>query len=159
MNVAGIDLSTHAVDVVKLHTTSDEAHWHRFTLEGHDAFDRARTVRDALPCRTSEFWDDVIAIGIEHPAGHHGTMPLLRVQGAILACLPPHLLVHPLPPSAWRKTVGLKGNATKDDVGRFSDDLCPRPSQDWPQDAHDAHLIARATRQLITTPSQEGAPQ
>jgi hypothetical protein len=150
MNVAGIDLSTYAIDVVKVPLDHDpEPVWHRFPLAGHDAFDRARTVRDAMPCRSSVFWDDVLAAGIEEPRGH-STGCIYRVQGAILSCLPPHLLAHPLTPSAWRKLVGLNGNASKLDVARFSDDLRQRPNEDWPQDAHDAHLIAIATRTLIT---------
>jgi hypothetical protein len=162
VNVAGIDLSTHAVDVVKVPLDGDrEPQWFRFPLIGSDAFDRARTVRDAMPCRSSEFWDDVMAIGIENPQARgpaaQNIAALHRVVGAVLACIPPHLLVHPLQPASWRKLVGLKGNATKWEVAGFSDDLRPRPSEDWPQDAHDAHLIARATRELITDQKEAAA--
>lgn len=157
MNVCGIDLSSHAIDIVKVPLDTDRApEWHRFPLTGSDAFDRARSVRDAMPCRTSIFWDDTLAIGVEDPRGH-GAGHIYRVQGSVLACLPPHLLVHPLIPSAWRKLVGLKGNAPHADYCRLSDDLLGPGSPDWPEDAHAAHLIARATRTLITTPKEKAA--
>lgn len=156
--VAGCDLSTHAVDVVKVPLDQDRApEWHRFPLAGSDAFDRARTVRDAMPCRSSVFWDDCLGIGIEHPAGHHGTGPLLRIQGAILSCLPAHLLVHPLPPSSWRKLVGLPGNASKADVRAWALAYGDDDENGWPQDAYDAYCIALATRALITTPKENAA--
>lgn len=156
--VAGCDLSTHAVDVVKVSLDHDRApEWHRFPLTGSDAFDRARCVRDAMPCRSSVFWDDCLGIGIEHPAGHHGTGPLLRIQGAILSCLPAHLLVHPLPPSSWRKLVGLPGNASKADVADYAIDRDPDMFRGLPQDACDAYCIALATRALITTPKEKAA--
>lgn len=152
MRVMGIDLSTRAVDVVTVPTNETQPEWWRFPLHGADAFDRTRSVREAMPPRSSIIYDDVLAIGIEHPAGHHGTRDLLRVQGAILACLPPHVLVHPLPPSSWRKLSGLKGNATKQQVAAHSYTLrCP---PEWPQDAHDAHLIARATIALLDKQAQ-----
>jgi hypothetical protein len=145
--IAGIDYSTRAVDVVLLDEDSDAATWHRFPLEGADAFDRAREVMylNAWLGGVS-FWDSVVAIGIEDPRGY-GAGSLYRIQGAILAELPRRTLVHPLIPSQWRKTVGLAGNASKTDVKAFV------PTRawnvDWPQDACDAYLIALAPRILL----------
>lgn len=162
MNVAGADLSTFYVDVVKVPLEHDrQPEWHRFPLTGQDAFDRARSVRDAMPGRTSVFWDDVLAVGVEDPRGHSAGV-IYRVQGAILSCLPPHLLVHPLIPSAWRKLVGLKGNASKEDaytlaiqyVTSFGPDTWPLAV---PTDATDACCIALATRTLITSPKEKAA--
>lgn len=147
--VAGIDFSTHAVDVVLLDEDTLDAAWHRFLLEAFgDAFDRTRWVRDSMPSRS--WWEDhgVIAVGIEDPRGY-GAGSLYRVQGAVLACLPTSLLVHPWIPSAWRKANGIPGNASKQAIEDHS--LAIQPCEilayapDWPQDAHDAHLIARAT--------------
>jgi hypothetical protein len=67
MNVVGIDLSTFHIDVVKIPLDGTRADWHRFSLAGADAFDRTRSVADVMPGRASVFWDDVLAIGIEHP--------------------------------------------------------------------------------------------
>lgn len=151
MNIVGIDLSTFHVDIIKIPWEHEPgADWHRFTLTGSDAFDRARSVADTMPGRASVFWDDVLAIGIEHPAGKHGVGPLLRIQGAMLSQIPPATLVHHLPPSRWRAENGLKGNASKDEIRQRSFDLLGANAVlGWPQDAHDAHLIAHATRRLL----------
>jgi hypothetical protein len=156
MSIAGIDLSTHAIDVVVLDEDTDAATWHRYQLVGDNAFDRARAVRAAMP--GASFWDDVLAIGIEQPRGHHGTVHIARVQGAILACIPTSKLVHPMNPASWRKTVGLPGNASKDAVAAWvrerrqaAYDHLPVGiiAPPWPQDACDAYCIALATRTLL----------
>lgn len=150
MSIAGIDLSTHAVDVVLLDEDSDAATWHRFTLEGEDAFARARSVKYAMP--GGSFWDDVVAIGIEDPRGYNAGS-IYRVQGAILGELPGRTLVHPLVPSSWRKQVGLPGNASKAAVMEYALLRGQDAGMDeWfrvPQDACDAYCIALATRNLI----------
>ena len=152
MNVAGIDLSTRFVDVVKLELDSDRATWHRFELKGQDAFERARSVGLAVPGRAMSFWDDVLAVGIEDPRGY-GAGSLYRVQGAVLACIPQGRLVHPWIPSAWRKAVGLPGNASKDVVGLFVSGRRRHVDQwavvRWPQDACDAYCIALAVRNQL----------
>jgi len=131
-----------------------------------DAFDRARSVADSVPGRSSQLYDDVLAVGIEHPGGKFGTGDMLRVQGAVLARIPARMLVHPLPPARWRKLVGLPGNASKEAVSVVADNMrwdgqwvaSADPHIDyepllpeWPQDACDAYCIALATRSLINT--------
>lgn len=150
--IAGIDLSTKAIDVVMLDEDSDAATWHRFVLSGDGAFDRTRSVRTAMP--GSSFWDDVLAVGIEEPCGH-GAGRLMRIQGAILACIPAEKLVAPLMPSSWRKMVGLAGNAPKATVHLFAEG---RWASEHPMlfrgytltyDMADAYCIALATRTLL----------
>lgn len=161
MRVIGIDLSTHAIDFVSIPVDGhDPPVWERFPLTGTDAFDRARTVAQALPGAHSAYFDDVLGIGIEHPAGKHGVGPLLRIQGAVLACLAPRVLVQPWPPASWRKAVGLAGNASKADVMKLANPhLTAGNLELWgrhiPQDAADAYCIALATRAAIST--QEAA--
>lgn len=165
--IAGIDFSTHAVDVVLLDENDVEPPvWHRYELTGANAFDRARQAR-FLPT----VWDDVLAVGIEDPRGYNAGA-LYRVQGAVLARIPAATLVHPLVPSQWRKLVGLPGNASKADVAAHAVSLhkeaeyahymqwrdwqsCELHDEfytppDWPQDALDAYCIALATRSLLT---------
>jgi hypothetical protein len=156
--IAGIDYSTHFVDVVLLDEDTDAATWYRFELEGQDAFDRARSVRTNVP--RGAFWDKVLAVGIEQPRGKFGVTHMMRIQGAVLTCIPADKLVHPLNPSDWRKTVGVPGNASKQAVQRFTDehrvshalwggDGPYRQPPVWPQDACDAYCIALATRTLL----------
>jgi hypothetical protein len=148
--IAGIDYSTRAVDVVLLDEDSDAATWHRFPLEGSDAFERARSVRDVLYMPGSEWWDEVLAIGIEDPRGFNAGA-LYRVQGAILACLPTRVLVQPWIPGQWRKAVGLPGNASKDAVAEWATwkGGLGAKAVFWPQDACDAYCIALATRSVL----------
>lgn len=154
MRVAGVDFSTHAIDVVTVpYEGAGAPVWHRFPLTGSDAFDRARSVADAMPGRSSVFWDDVLAVGIEHPAGRHGVAALMRVQGAVLSCLPARMLVTPWPPAKWRALNGLKGNACKKDCADHA--IANGAPAHWPtSDPYDAYLIACATRELLTRTSE-----
>jgi hypothetical protein len=104
-----------------------------------------------MPGRASLAWDDIIAVGIEDPRGHNAGA-LYRIQGAILAQIPARVLVQPFIPSEWRRINGLPGNCPKAAITERSFELAPRSYLgDWPQDAHDAHLIALATRSLLGT--------
>lgn len=150
--VAGIDFSTHAIDVVLIDENDVEPpQWHRYPLEGNDAFDRARDVRRALKRGPlPPFVQDLLAVGIEDPRGQNAGA-LYRIQGGILASLSPNVLVQPWVPSQWRKAVGLPGNCGKDMVAFFAvNDGNPDEFRDWPQDACDAYCIALATRQALT---------
>lgn len=149
--IAGIDFSTRAVDVVLLSEDSDAATWHRFELHGDGAFDRTRSVALSVPGAGHSFWDDVLAVGIEQPRGNHGVVHMARIQGAVLTRIPTDKLVHPINPSDWRKTVGLPGNCSKDEVRMWVTGLWDGALDryDWPQDACDAYCIALATRSLL----------
>lgn len=150
--VVGCDYSTHACDFVWVDEDTLAATWKRYELAGHDAFERARSVRGRVPGPAE--WDDVLAFGIEDPAGHHGVRAVARVQGAVLTRLPPSTLVMPLAPSQWRKAVGLPGNASKDQVFDFVTESrawdSGLPTDDlWPQDACDAYCVALATLSML----------
>lgn len=156
--IAGIDFSTHAIDTVLLDEDTDRATWHRRRLDTApgDAFEAARRVRDAMPAR-GRWLDTVIAIGIEEPAGQ-GTTPLVRVQGAILACLPVTLLIQPLYPVTWKKHSVGRGDARKPAIADWAFARLAAAgidARDWPQDAFDAYAIAYATREFLR---REGRP-
>lgn len=146
--MVGIDYSTHSVDLVSVELEGGRAVWAHAALAGDDAFDRLRSVAGAMPRASA--WDDTLAVGIEEPQGvSQGTRAKLKaVQGAIVACLPSRLLVHPFGPSEWRRLVGLPGSATKAGIALFvHDDL--RASPHWPQDACDAFCLALAVRERL----------
>lgn len=145
--VAGIDYSTHAIDVVLLDENGVEPpEWHRTELVGNNAFDRTRSIDNGV---TSAWWDDMLAIGIEDPRGFNAGA-LYRIQGAILANIPDRILVQPWVPSEWRKAVGLKGNAPKAEVkSAVITWAWAGGSGEWPQDACDAYCIALATLRAI----------
>lgn len=149
--IAGIDYSTRAIDVVLLDEDTDAATWNRYKLHGQDAFERARDVRRAMHY-FAPLWDDVLAFGIEDPRGY-GAGSLYRVQGAILTKIPRRTLVYPWVPSAWRKAVGLPGNASKSEIQVMVDFRRLKAHGTslvgWPQDACDAYMIALATRNKL----------
>jgi hypothetical protein len=159
--VLGIDYSSHAIDIVSIDEDTLAAIWQRYDLNGHDAFERTRDVRWCLG--TAWKWDDVVAVGIEDPAGMVGSVrALARIQGAILSQIPRDILVQPWQPSQWRKAVGLSGRAGKDDVARWASGqrhMCavraavmkwPEVNLDpWPQDACDAYAVALATLRTL----------
>lgn len=164
--ILGVDYSTFDIDVVLIDEADAEPpRWHRYELRGHDAFERARDVRRSLVegwCRDGAWPHHALAIGIEDPAGHHAVRALARVQGAILARLPRDVLVVPLAPAQWRKTVGLPGNATKQQVADWALTDAHSLGADWTlrdngQDCLDAYCIAVATRLLIQHPDLEEA--
>lgn len=155
--IAGVDLSSFSVDIVKvgMHEsmrfgkTNPPPDWIKFDLSKRgDAFERARRVRHVV---RSWVWGDVEAVGIEDPRGINPG-PIFRVQGAVLSSIPQFLLVQPWVPSAWRKTVGLKGNAPKEEIAEFvRNRLGPDLTAGWTQDAFDAWCIAEATRVSLTS--------
>lgn len=123
-SVVGIDLSTKALDLVKLPEETNDALWERADLEGQDAWARTLTIRDALPA--SEWWEDVYLVAIEAPYGRMqgGTQAKLnRVVGAIVSALPASLrqpnrcwIVRP---DEWKTELGLKKKPTVEDVERL----------------------------------------
>jgi hypothetical protein len=148
--IAGIDYSTRAIDVVLIDEDTLKPEWRRFTMRGLDAWERTRNVGWAFD--ESWDWDDVLAVGIEEPRGYNSGA-LYRVQGSILRSIPdyetPRLLVQPWVPSEWRKAVGLKGNASKQEVADHALFTAGVPAMNWPQDAADAFCIAMATLRAI----------
>lgn len=157
--VVGCDFDTRAIHLVYLDENGEEPpRYEYWALRGADAFTRTRDVRTVMHLCVGTL-DDVIAFGIEHPAGTHGSQVLMRVQGAILACLRSNLLVKDWPPGKWRKAVGLPGNASKAAVKAWVDSwvlVMETPGtgglrlvKGFPQDACDAYCIALATLQAL----------
>lgn len=146
--IGGIDISSFTIDVIFLED-GKQPKWKTIPLDGDNAFDRARSVSDAL-CSRAVFWDlrECEAIGIEDPRGINPG-PIFRVQGAVLQQIPRSSLVVPWIPSQWRKKVGLPGNATKERVKEWALGELGRRSAHWPQDAFDAYCIALATEKSI----------
>lgn len=148
MRVAGIDCSSFAIDIVTIQVEDDpQPEWHRFELEGNDAFDRARSVGALVPGRAHSFWDEILAVGIEEPTGKWKPGSGFRMQGAVLSVIPMRMLVSPLTPSQWRAKVGLPGNCAKEHVFRWvTEQIGGRPRS---QDAADAYCMALAMRRLL----------
>lgn len=57
-----------------------------------------------------------------------------------------------LPPATWKKQIGLKGNAQKEDVKDHILNLYPALPANLPQDAYDAVGIAHAALRIVGKP-------
>lgn len=154
-SVVGVDLSTRALDLVKLDESSNRAEWVRCELEGKNAWERTLKVRRAIvsgvPSRghgkgmryrvESSWWDDVYLVAIEAPYGH-GSDLLNRVVGAVAASLPARLRVPErcwiVRPDEWKRGLGFSGKPGYKDVGLLSD------AEFWndDQNARDAYCLA-----------------
>jgi Holliday junction resolvasome RuvABC endonuclease subunit len=148
--VVGIDLSTRAIDLVRLDETSNQGTWDHLHLEGKTALERLRQVPRVMP-RRSLYWESVYLIAVEAPMsrGQQGTMAKLsRVLGAIVACLPAGVEVWEVAPVQWRKELGLSGHASKEQAAEAVDALRGPGSVVWTQDALDAYAVAYYAREL-----------
>lgn len=152
MNVLGIDVSTHHVDMVKLPLDNDRAEWTRYSAQGRLAEDRLFDFRAALPGAASYWWDDVCLVALERPAARHRTTveSLMAVLGLVVGTIPTRLKPWLFMPAEWRRECGMAGNASKQDVDTFA--LATMAAVEgmvrfsWPQDAMDAFGIAYAAR-------------
>lgn len=149
--IAGIDYSSHAVDIALLEDDSIQAKWVRIDLEGGTPFERARSLRNSFP--SPSWWEHygVYLVGIEdpHSRANHTAKALGLVAGAIATRLPPRLTVVQTVPVEWKRLTVGKPSATKDEVARWARTYLDHGGvQKWPQDAYDAYAIARAVRVL-----------
>lgn len=152
--VAGLDFDSENVWLALIdEDTAAVMSISRHVLAGQDSFDRARKVRDALPHRWRWLDDGVVAVGVEEPYSPHrpSLRALLRVQGAILSCLPAELLVASLTPNGrapagWKALIGLPTNASKPMIAARVVELGAEAG--LRQDFYDAIGIAHATRNL-----------
>lgn len=164
MIVVGADLSTFAIDLVRLDYDTDRAEWTRHTLpdkpkdKDWKAWERIQAGR-TLPLGGT-YWDDVVCVGIEQPAGQGDSPRLISiVLGLLLAHIPERIPVMKFEPKEWRKACGLPGNCSKSDVNDFVASFLyqegiwefEEPSTEWPQDACDAYAIAYAARAINQT--------
>lgn len=153
-SVIGIDISSHAIDLVKLDETTNDATWLRVELIGGTSFARLRQVAPQMPRHS--FFDDVYLAAIETPKTRFmkSAGAIFPVYGAVVAMLPAALEVWDVHPKSWRLELGLAGNASKTACAvavqklRRRWDIYPRPLEPWPQDALDAYAVAHYARTI-----------
>jgi hypothetical protein len=158
--VVGIDFKSDAVDLVTLDIDADEPRWLHIPCgansnQDNDSFETARAMRELLPI--GHWWDDVVLIAVEKPfsQSRRSISALMRVQGAVLASVPFRITAWEIPPGEWRKEIGLKGNAPKEEVALWA--LDHGADMDWSQDACDALAIATAALRINTRGLEEAA--
>lgn len=154
MFVCGIDFDSREVNMVFLCLDHDRALWERRKLDQErklDSFERCRRVREHLPARG--WWGDhgVVAVALERPMGASriGVAQQMRVQGAILACLPRTIAVTEYAPSAWKRMSVGDGRASKDEIADWAREHWHALEEKVTQDAYDAFCIAWAVRDQV----------
>jgi hypothetical protein len=128
-SVVGVDLSSKALDLVKLDESSNRAEWVRVELAGKTAWERTLNVREKLRDYSHlGWWDDVYLVAIEAPygRGQAGTQAVLnRVVGAVAASLPARLRTPErcwvVRPDEWKQGLGLKAKPTAEDMRRLTE--------------------------------------
>jgi hypothetical protein len=148
VNVLGIDLSSKAIDLVLLDENANRASWTRLTLEGPNAFERARDVAEKMPQPGWYEAHGVYLVAIERPFVSHGQDVIRLVQGAVLAEIPRELHVWEVSPSQWKSAMGIPVRQ-KPEWGDFPADLqlaCSFADPPWTQDALDALGVALYAR-------------
>ncbi len=142
--VVGIDLSSRAIDLVRLDETDDEAAWLSINLAGKTAWERTRHIPHAMP--RSSWWDDVYLVAIEKPFGPSrlAQSVLMRAQGAILAAIPACVEVWEVTPDQWKRQLGVP-LSSKPSWSAFAPSLF---DEYWPQDARDALGLALYARDV-----------
>lgn len=144
--VLGIDLSSHAIDLVLLDEETDQATWDHIPVRGATFFERLRQVPARMP--KWGWYEDhgIYLIAIETPKTRFmpSAAALFPIYGAVIACLPRRLEVWDVHPKTWRHGLGLSGSATKAQIAERAVALGARP--EWAQDAFDAYSIAYYAR-------------
>jgi hypothetical protein len=150
MMVCGCDFSTRAFDFVALELDTDEATWHRVSIDEPKltALERARLARDRLPNRY--MWRDAgfVAVCWEQPYSQNrdDIRAYGRVEGILLATLPPDLPVYTYQPSLWKKRTTGDGHASKEAAREWARDhwqgIGPPAFDALPLDATDAFCVA-----------------
>lgn len=158
MSVLGIDFSTKAVDLVYVNDDHPERADHvRITLpapvKGNDRpeeiVDAIRVIRAEFPRRRELEERGVWAIGIEDPysMSTRTAKRLGQIAGAVVALIPPELVVTVLAPAAWRRELGIPGRQRSVEQKA---EIAAWTRHRWvggvslPQDAKDAYCIGRA---------------
>jgi len=161
-------LSSRYLDLVLLDENADRAEWHRITLEGDTAFERARDVAEKMPQPGWYEAHGVYLCAIERPFSRSRNDVVRLVQGCVLASIPSSLDVWEVAPQTWKAHIGFKGRG-KPTQGQFAgftfDGFTPSwrsasNAGDWPQDALDAlgaALWARDTNADLVARALGGA--
>lgn len=151
--VLGIDFASAAIDLVFLDETEDVARWHRIPLE--PGWTSSRMMRHKYAWGSELEHAGVYLVALEQPMmqQRNSIAALSRIQGAILASLPPEVAVWLLAPAEWKLGIGMKGNASTQlgKPGAFALlgwALQHGAEQDWPTDACAALAMAYTAREI-----------
>ena len=160
--VAGIDFGTRALHLVRRLQGTTTAEWRRIDIPSHarDAEGDALAARDAGIALLADpaWWDGVWLAGVEYPFARAHAVGNKTIMGAIVATIPEHVHVIPLPAGLWTAwflrtqpgtplpKVPRKGIERKPLIKARALQLLARSEgpKSWPQDVYDAFGISWA---------------
>jgi hypothetical protein len=108
MLFAGLEVAATHLDIVTLDLDSEEVKRHRLPA-GKEQWETARTMREVLP--HPSYWEGISLLAIRSPE-----TPQDMVIGAVIALIPPGVLVKNFQDSKWKGLVGLPGNSGGSEV-------------------------------------------
>lgn len=139
--IAGVDVASTRLDIVLLNEDTTAARHHSIPC-GRNAIETAWRMREYLP--GSRFWTyhNVRLVAMERPIGWRvkTVQAQMLVIGAVLSRLPSDVDVVLPFPHLWKPAVGLKGNATKEDVRQWAYEHGADAT--WSSDGCDALALA-----------------
>lgn len=143
--VVGIDVSTKAVDYVKVDVEEPNGGgWLRVQPLGKTGEERTLKLRSMPPLQS--YFDDVALVVIERPTHwkHRTTVEqLMMVVGVVVASVPASCRIVIIKPTEWRKLIG--SGPTKDSAVQWAiDNWTLRQWESPPMDAFEAYALARA---------------
>lgn len=146
--IAGVDVSTKSIAVVVLSSKTGDVHrFDEFPIPdirklGNNKAERCRVIANT---GFASALRRVSALYVEQPMGRQvkGVAEVERVVGSVIASVPKRVSVSLITPAEWKKIVGLKGNAQKDEIASYARQLYP-VLDGSSQDIFDASMIARA---------------
>ncbi len=146
--IVGLDISTRLIAMVTISSKDGSiVRFDEYAIPDLKRLDRNKAERCRAVADTGfqTQMSGVVAAYVEQPMGRQvkGVAEVERVVGAVIAAIPKETCISLISPSEWKKIVGLKGNAQKDDIREFADAIYP-VLQNSSQDLHDAAMIARA---------------
>lgn len=161
-HIAGIDVSTTAVDIVLLDEDTRTPTWTHCPLQpalqngSRDDLRPARSAKNAIPGRS--WWEHhgVVQVAVEDPFSNRldTAKKLGRVVGAAACCLPPDMPVLLITPVEMRQWLSIEGRMTKEQLRGYAAEH-GAPVEEWNrdaelwglktiQDALDAYVVALA---------------
>lgn len=146
--IGGVDVSTKSIALVVLSSkTGEVSRFDEFPIPDLKALGNNKAERCRVIAETGfvSALRRVSVLYVEQPMGRQvkGVAEVERVVGSVLACVPRKTAISLITPAEWKKIVGMKGNAQKDEIRKFADHLYPVLIESS-QDIHDAAMIARA---------------
>lgn len=141
MLFAGLDVAATHLDIVTVDLDTWATKWHQLP-GGKKGWETARSMKEVLPHQS--YWDDIALLAIERPVGARASVIWAQglVIGAVLALVPPGVVVQDFQANEWKTLVGLAGGASKEAVMAWASEF--GATSEWDEHGCDALALVHA---------------